>query len=349
LSSYGDIKKVERLFQSLKFIAGFAVEINETTLFDDIVLPFPSALERCDFNAGSGEHSIPPCGRHDFHWQVRLPAVEPAGQVRYSQEVIQDIADRFGILDDVFKIVNYTFRINGKHALTGGRRYSASEVVDRTVQSWFGEDHNLDWFREHGFITLPRSVQECYHGPFLEARVPIYLEHFLDRGEELRAVLDRMGLDWDLSDYTPLSEFLPCQSYDALREKDYDLIAVHFKFPYVYGGFGNENPWIDEICEHTKAYDILLNESVGKRKGIRDGDTVWLESPVHKVKARVKLTQCIHPEAVGVGGHFGHWSAGMPVARGKGINFNSLLPTDVDHIDMISSALDHCVQVRVYK
>jgi len=350
LSSYGDIRKVEALFQSLKFIAGFAVEINETTLFDDIVLPFPSALERCDFNTGSGEHSIPPCGQHDFHWQVRLPAVEPAGQVRYSQEVIQDIADCLGILDDVFKIVNYTFRINGQHALKAGRHYPAAEVVDRTARSWFGEDHDLNWFREHGFITLPRSVQECYHGPFLDARVPIYLEHFLDRGKELKTVLDRMGLDWDLSDYAPLSEFMPCQSYNALREKkDYDFIAVHFKFPYVYGGFGNENPWIDEICERTKAYDILLNETVGKKRGIRDGDTVWLESPVHKVRARVKLTQCIHPEAVGVGGHFGHWSQGMPVARGKGINFNSLLPTDIDHVDMISSALDHCVQVKVYK
>jgi len=25
------------------------------------------------------------------------------------------------------------------------------------------------------------------------------------------------------------------------------------------------------------------------------------------------------------------------------------LPTDIDHIDMISTALDHCVQVKVYK
>src|ERR1017187_4098192 len=49
LGSYGDLDKTERLWQSLKFIAGFAVEITETTLFDDIVLPFPSALERCDF------------------------------------------------------------------------------------------------------------------------------------------------------------------------------------------------------------------------------------------------------------------------------------------------------------
>jgi anaerobic selenocysteine-containing dehydrogenase len=349
MGSYGDIAKVERLCQSLKFIVGFAVEVNETTLFDDIVLPFPSALERCDFNAGSGEHSIPPCGQHDFHWQVRVPAVAPTGKIRYPQEVIQEIADRLGILGDVFKIVNYTFRLDDAHALKEDRRYSIAEVVDRTVRSWFGEERDLDWFREHGFITLPRSVEECYHGPFLEARIPIYLEHFLDRGKEVKGVLDQLGLDWDLSDYKPLSEFMPCPSYHALQKKDYDLIAVHFKFPYTYGSFGNENPWIDEICGHTNAYDILLNESVGKAKRICDGDTVWLESPVRRVRARVKLTQCIHPDAVGVGGHFGHWSAGMPTARGKGVNFNSLLPSDIDHIDMISSALDHCVQVKVYK
>jgi anaerobic selenocysteine-containing dehydrogenase len=349
MGSYGDIGKIERLCQSLKFIAGFAIEINETTLFDDIVLPFPSALERCDFNTGSGEHSIPPCGHHDFHWQIRVPAVTPAGQIRFPQEVIQNIAERLGILDDVFKIVNYTFRLDSAHALHPNSRYEAAEVVDRTVRSWFGEEHDLEWFRKNGFITLPRSVQECYHGPFLDARVPIYLEHFLDRGKELRGMLDQMGLDWDLSDYTPLSEFLPCPSYNALQEKDYDLIAVHFKFPYVYGSYGNENPWIDEICERTNAYDILLNETAGTAKGIRDGDMVWLESPIQKIKVKVKLTQCIHPKAVGVGGHFGHWSAGMPVARGKGINFNSLLPTDIEHIDMISSALDHCVQVKVYK
>jgi anaerobic selenocysteine-containing dehydrogenase len=349
LGSFGDIKMMERLYQSLKFAFGFAVEINETTLFDDIVLPFPSYLERCDFNAGQGEHSTPPCGHHDFQWQIRLPSVAPAGQVRFPQEVMQEIGDRVGILADMHRIVNHTFMLKDEYALKGGRRYSVFDVVDRTARSWFGEKHDLDWFREHGFIALPKSVEEAYYGPFLQARIPVYLEHFLDRGAELKTVLDRMGLHWDLSDYNPLSEFMPCPSYDAVRKGDYDLIAVHFKFPYVYGSYGNDNPWLDEICQRVEAYDILLNETVGKAKGISDGDMVWLESPVQKVRAKVKLTQCIHPQAVGVGGHFGHWSAGMPVARGKGINFNSLLPMDVEHTDLISSALDHCVEVKVYK
>ncbi len=46
LSSFGDIKQVERLYQSFHFMVGFAVELHETHLFDDIVLPFPRYLER---------------------------------------------------------------------------------------------------------------------------------------------------------------------------------------------------------------------------------------------------------------------------------------------------------------
>jgi len=349
LGSFGDIKKVERLYQSLKFIAGFAVEINEMTLFDDIVLPFPSYLERYDFNSGSGVHSIPPCGEHDFHWQVRHPAVELPPGMRHPQEVIVELADRVGILGDLYRLLNHAYILKDDHKLKPGQRCSVVDFMDRATRSWFGEERGLDWFREHGVIRLPRDIDEAYIGPTLKARVPIYLEHFLDRGEELKGVLDKMGLDWDLSDYKPLSEWMPCPSYHAVQKGEYDLIAVHFKFPYVYGAFGAENPWVNEVCEQTNAYSILLNEAVGKAKGIKHGDSVWLESPVRKVRATAKLTQCIHPEAVGVGGHFGHWAPGMPISRGKGVSFNALLPTDLEHIDLISTALDHCVQVKVYK
>lgn len=349
LSSFGDIKKVERLYQSLKFIAGFAVEINEMTLFDDIVLPFPSYLERYDFNSGSGVHSIPPCGEHDFHWQVRHPAVELPPGMRHPQEVIIELADRIGILGDLYRLLNHAYMLKDHHKLQADQRCSVADFMDKATRSWFGEERGLDWFRANGVIRLPRGIDEAYIGPFLQARLPIYLEHFLDRGKQLKVVLDKLGLDWDLSDYKPLSEWMPGPSYKALQKGEYDLIAVNFKFPYVYGTFGAENPWVNEVCEQTNAYSILLNEAVGKAKGIAHGDSVWLESPVRKVRATVKLTQCIHPEVVGVGAHFGHWSPGMPIARDKGVSLNALLPTDLDHIDMISTALDHAVEVKVYK
>ena len=350
LGSFGDVKKVEKLFQSLKFIVGFAIEINETTHFDDIVLPFPSYLERYDFIPGTGASTLGPSGQDDFYWQVRQPAVELPPGVRQLQEVIQEIAERLGILGGVYRILNHAYKLKGEHALKPGQRYPIPEIIDKATRAWFGEERGLPWFQEHGVLTHARDVEESYIGPYVNARVPIYLEHFLDRGAELKVVLDRMNLDWDLSsDYKPLSEWMPCPSYDALQKGEYDLIAVHYKLPFIYGSYGNENPWLDELCEQTNAYSILLNESVGKAKGISHGDSVWLESPVAKVRATVKLTQCIHPEAVGVGGHFGHWSPGMPVARGKGVNFNGLVPTDMEHVDLISCALDHCVQVKIYK
>jgi len=349
LSSFGDLKTAERLYRSLKFIVGFAAEINETTLFDDIVLPFANYLERYDFVTGLANTTIPPCGEHDFHWQVRHPAVELPAGTRHPQDVVQEIADRLGLLGNMFRLVNHGYIIKEDHALKPDRRYTAAEVMDRAARSWFGEERGLDWFRANGVMRLPRDIEETYIGPFLKARVPVYLEHFLWRGEQLKGVLDKMGLDWDLADYKPLSDWMPCPSFDAVRKGEYDLIAVHFKFPYVYGSYGSENPWVNEICEQTNAYRILINESVARAKGIGDGDSVWLESPVRKVRATAKLTQCIHPEAVGVGGHFGHWAPGMPISRGKGVSFNALLPSDLDHIDMISTALDHCVQVKVYK
>ena len=349
LGGFGDVKKVERLYQSMRFIAGFAVEINENNLFDDIILPFPSYLERYDFITGDGAYNIAPCGQDDFYWHVRQPVVELPPGMRHPQEILQEMADRLGILGDMYRLLNHTYMMKQPYELKADTRYPVSDVVDRMTKSWFGEERGLEWFRESGVIRHSRSVEEAYIGPFLEARIPIYLEHFLARGDELKKVVGELGLDWDFSDYTPLSDWMPCPSFDAVQKGEYDLIAVHFKLPYTYGSYGNENPWIDEICERTNAYDILVNEMIGKAKGLRDGDEVWLESPAAKVKAKVKLTQCIHPEAVGVAGHFGHWAPGMPVAKGKGVSFNSLLPTDLDHIDMISTALDHCVPVKVYK
>jgi anaerobic selenocysteine-containing dehydrogenase len=246
-------------------------------------------------------------------------------------------------------MLNHTYRLDGKHALKSAKPYPIAEIIDMQTRKWFGDDHGLAWFQEHGAYRYPRSVEEAYIGPYLEGRMPVYLEHFVDKGVEMKGALDKMGLKWDLSDYDPLPDFMPCPSYHAIKKGDYDLIAVHFKFAYVYGHYGNENPWIDELCEETGAYRIMLNTEVGKAKGLVDGDEVWLESPVQKVRAIVKLTQCVHPEVVGVGGHFGHYAPGMPVAKGKGVNINGLCPNELERIDFISNALDHCVEVKVYK
>ena len=45
----------------------------------------------------------------------------------------------------------------------------------------------------------------------------------------------------------------------------------------------------------------------------------------------------------------GGWAKGRPIARGKGVNFNELLPADHRHIDPICGAFEICVKLKAYK
>ena len=68
-----------------------------------------------------------------------------------------------------------------------------------------------------------------------------------------------------------------------------------------------------------------------------------------KVKGRVRLTQLIHPEGLGIGACAGHWSDKMPRAKGKGVFFNDLLELDWAHTSPSNLSLDLCVKVKVSK
>ena len=57
------------------------------------------------------------------------------------------------------------------------------------------------------------------------------------------------------------------------------------------------------------------------------------------------VTECVHPEVIG---NAGHWAKGTPLTLGKGVNFNGLLPYDLECVDVISSALDQCGPLKVY-
>ena len=72
---------------------------------------------------------------------------------------------------------------------------------------------------------------------------------------------------------------------------------------------------------------IAINTEAGTaRRGSADGELVWVETESgRKVKGRVQLTECIHPEGMGIAALGGHWTDGMPVAKGKGVFFNDLL------------------------
>jgi molybdopterin-containing oxidoreductase family molybdopterin binding subunit len=340
---WGNVDAVVDWYRSIDLVVGFAIEINETHELDDIVLPLPTSLETGSFDA---QEAV--CGEGVAFHTIQQPVVAPPPGVRQPMDVMQEVYDRVGILDDVLLVMNRLLKLRPPHLLEPGRCYTLEEVLDRQARSEYGEGHGWDWFSEHGLLVWQRGVEERYPGRFIAGRIPVYMENFIDRRDELRAVLGELGLDWDLTDYDPLPKWLACDAYGQLERGEIDAIGVHYKLPYVYGGQGNANPWIDELCEKLPhSYGALVNSQLARKRGICDDDWVWLESPTGRSRLRAHVTECVHPEVIGIAGHAGHWAKGKPLSRGKGVNFNTLLPYGPEHMDTISSSIDMCAPLTI--
>ena len=131
---------------------------------------------------------------------------------------------------------------------------------------------------------------------------------------------------------------------------EFDLFLATGKIALNYHTLGADNPWIDDICTRNRMdYRILLNSATAKEKGINDGDMICVESRVGKVTGKVRVTECVHPQVVGMLGIGGQWSAGKKIGKGKGVNSNTLVPFDWNQMDTLSGQLDTCARVKVYK
>jgi molybdopterin-containing oxidoreductase family molybdopterin binding subunit len=350
MGGWGDLQAVVDWYKSIDLVVGFAVEINETHELDDIVLPMCTYLEQGGFDDASVYPMPEIAGESAGFCQIQQRAVQPPEGIRSVAEVLMEIYHRVGILDKVYHVFNQVKELKPPYLLQPGNRYTLEEISDREAKSTFGAEYGWDWLKEHGVLVWHRDVMERYPGRCVKARIPVYLEHFIERGEEVAKVLGEMGLEWDLSDYQPIPEWKPCEPFEQIQRGEIDAIAVNYKLPFTYGSQGNANPWINELCERLPhAYGVLINTRLAQQKGIQNGDVIWLESPVRKVKAVARVTGCVHPEVIGIAGNAGHWSEGKRLSKGKGVNFNSLLPYGADRMDVISTALDQCAPLKVYK
>ncbi|MDO8636393.1 MAG: molybdopterin-dependent oxidoreductase, partial [Dehalococcoidia bacterium] len=348
-----NVADTAQFLKSIPFIVCMDTEINETSEFADVVFPDTYYLERLNIFPNRMRINISPAS-NTFYWGIQQPVVEPAFESRDWKEVLIELADRAGFREDLNDIFNLKLGLKAGYKLERGNKYSYEEIADKIAKSAFGEKMGLEWFKNNGYHSIGRSVEENYPLPFINARIPVYFEVIKRRGEEARKVADSLGMKWwDTSDYLPIPVFKPCPAYAEKEQNpnsEFSLITVNYKVPMHYHTVTTKNPWLNEVAErHPYAYKIMINSVPAKKLGIKDGDMIWVESKAGKVKGRAKVTECIHIDAVGIAGGFGSWSKHKPIGKGKGVNFNSLLSLTPAHVDWISTAVDGCALVKVYK
>ncbi|HSD11223.1 MAG TPA: molybdopterin dinucleotide binding domain-containing protein, partial [Candidatus Binatia bacterium] len=237
-------------------------------------------------------------------------------------------------------------------ALEPNRKHTMEEIAKRTVCALSGrQSFDEGIFRDSGAIHFyDKTLAEAFPGTVMKARIPIYFEHFIDAGHKVHELTRELGMDWwDTSFYHPLPEWHPCRAH-GVGEDPYDLYIAFSKAPLLSHTISAENPWIADIVQRNPLdYSVLVHTSVAKEKGIRDGDPVWVESDVNRVRGTARVTECVHPKVVATFGIGGRWGREKNVSRGKGVHFNSLIRFGWDMVDTLSGQIDYCAKVKVYR
>jgi anaerobic selenocysteine-containing dehydrogenase len=304
----------ERCLEALKgcFVISFSLFSNETAeALADIVLPDACYLERLDLPS----HGSMP-GQGDWACQLCQPVVAPLHQRRPSSEVLLEIGERLGIADAMNARTNDLYGLRPPHALGAEQRYSWEEMADRICQNWFGPEHGLEWFRQNGVLTWPKSLQEAFCKPFGQARMPLRPERLPRLGEEAQ----------------------------RSPQIGFDLQAVSYQVPWHTVSPDRREPGWMKVQSEPYCYFICRTHAPPPPGALADGDPILVESTAgRRVPGRARLSEGVHPEAVAIAGNGGHWARGMPVARGQSAFFNALLSFDPE----MEPACD--IRVRVYK
>lgn len=342
----GDV--VAKSLERYKFMVSFDLFLTETSQFADLVLPDASYLQMTDSRANFPFMFSLPAGMGEWCWPIRQPVLPLDGEQRRFTDVLLEVADRMGMRADINAAYNAAMNLQHPYRLEGDRPYSYEEICDADLKSNFGAERGLDWFKEHGLIKWKKQPQEVYWRPFVDVRVPIYWEFLGSVWEGINAICEPRGMTIPKEYYEPLPNFLPCHSHQCKKE-GFDFYAFYYRDVLHTNSFTMENPWLDEAAQlDPYSYTIAVNADSALARGLKDGQMVWVESDTgRRVKGRLRLTQAVHPEGLGIAACAGHWSEGMPIAKGKGVFFNELLEVDFDHVSPINLSLDLCVKVRI--
>lgn len=345
--------------KAIPFFVAFAYTVDETSQFADLILPESTGLESYQLCAMGGRKFMENFWDH-IGYHLRQPVVSPPFNTRDISDIFTELADRLGMLEAYNTAINMGWlrdpktREPGPFVLDPTGKYSVEEIVDHHCLTVTNGEHGLEWFKENGAFLVPWSRLNWYlHDDMVEMGLRYelpYQEHIKKIGEELAERLHEKGITWwdhQAEEFQALPEW---HDFPAVYDtgSDYDLWLICHRTSQFAWANNADIPWMVELGKQV--LDIgkaSINPQAARQRGIRDGDEIWIESPVGKIKAVAQLREGVHPKVVSTAEHFGHYI--MPVAKETGWpNMNFIMPITHARTDETGSESDH-VKVKVYR
>jgi len=337
--------------KEIPFLVVFEIFNSELTEgFADIVLPDTCYLEETSWVEGYAFNFNYAFGMDDWCYHVQQPIVEPLAERRNINDVIREICHRLGKTANVNAFYNRFCEFSEEDKILPDERLSQPEMCDKVLTHFFGQEHGWDYFKKNGFIRWPKKVEEAYWRHFIDARHVLYLEYMVDIGERVKEITEEAGINVRMEQYTPLISWFPCSIHQP-KDPSYDLICFSYRDILHTGSHSMEQPWLDEASAmNPYTYNITINTDIGRNKGLQDGDLIEIESTTGgKARGTVKLMEGQHPQTLGIAACSGHWTDAMPIAKGKGTHFDTLIACDLDHVDPVSLNIETAARVKIRK
>lgn len=335
LLALGEPSHIIKVLKQIPFIVSISYVMDEVTDYADIVLPEEIEFERYMpyFNIRNA------CHKKYFMLALAQPVVK-VGNTMNINDILVELADRAGFLEEMNAVLNKKLGFTDQYRLEEDKKYTWEEISDRMCRYYTNGLHDLGWFMKHGALTRPARAVEQYdiHLSMKEQklRYPIpYMEQVKQTGKELAKNLAEKGIDWWPTDeYTAFPTYFPSKLEDLPAEYDFYVTTCR---PIMFSYGSNLGlPWMNELAAEQlpDQVQIVMNTASAEARGIKDGDTVRLESPVGELEGKVTLRQGIRPDTLLIAGQFGQWT--MPVARDTArVTLSTLIPIDPGWTDPV--------------
>jgi len=306
---------------------------------------------------------------------LRQPAVEPQGDTRDFTWISTQLAKRTGLLEAYNNALNRGAgggaplkAANYDHSLDPATEHGVEEIWDAVCRASSASlsngavTHDLEWFKEHGFYTVPMSKLDWYLSPTLEKHglryeMP-YQERLLRIGRELGNRLHEQKMHWwdeQLSEYTALPEWhdVPGRWTQQLinagaKPEDFPLWLLATKSMQYHTGGNASIALMREVAQNVRGHTgVIINAKTAKSLGIADGDRIEVRSHIGATYGDAVLAQGVRPDTLVILGQFDHWAT--PFAKDFGMpSLNTIAPMSMELTDATGSGSD-IVRVAVRK
>jgi anaerobic selenocysteine-containing dehydrogenase len=171
-------------------------------------------------------------------------------------------------------------------------------------------------------VVVPPKAGKCEDGPLAtpSGKVELYSKIF----EQL--------------DYDPLPDFIePDIPAEIMRKYPLINISGVRVMPYHHSEFRH----VEDFRKRHPDPIVEIHFDTARKKGINDGDWVYIETPLGRVKQKARLSNCFHPRCI-VSQH-AWWFPELPAAEPSlyglwNSNINVTTDDDPDKCDPISGA-----------